>query len=87
MRERLQRACGFSNVPILAAVRTECMRVIRCQKNIADRLARVDWLPEGKRRRWEAFCRLSKLVSHVGVDKVVATRLGEKNRSYICCIC
>ena len=87
VRGRLQRASGFSNGLILAAVRTECTRVIRCRKNLADRLARVDWLPEGKRRRWAAFYRLSELASRVSVDKVVATRLGEGNHSYICRIC
>ena len=87
MRGRLQRASGFSNGLILAAVRTECTRVIRCRKNLADQLARVDWLPEGKRHRRAAFCRLSEFASRVGVDKLAATRFGERNRSYICCIC
>ena len=87
VRGRLQRAIGFSNAVILAAVRTECTRVIRCRKNLADRLARVDWLPEGKRRRRAAFCRLSELASRVSVDKVAATRLVERNRSYLCRIC
>ena len=86
MRGRLQRARGFSNVLILAAVRTECTRVIRCRKELADWLARVDWFLEEKRRRRAAFCRLSELASRVGVDKLAATRLGERNRSYICCI-
>ena len=87
VRGRLQRASGFSNAVILAAVRTECTRVIRCRKNLADRLARVDWLPEGKRRRRAAFCRLSELASRVSVDKVAATRWVERNRSYLCRIC
>ena len=87
MRGRLQRASGFSNGLILAAIRTECTRVIRCRENLTDRLARVDWLPEGKRRRWAAFYRLSEPTSRVSVDKVAATLLGEGNRSYICCIC
>ena len=84
---KLQRASGFSNALILAAVRTECTRVICCQKKLANRLVRFDWLPEGKGCCWAAFCRLSGPALRVGTDKLVATRLGGKNRSYICCIC
>ena len=54
-RGRLQRVSVFSSALILAAVRTECTRAIRCRKRVDDRLARVDWLLEGKRHFQAAF--------------------------------
>ena len=49
----LQHDSCFSNPLILAAVCTECTTAIRCWKRLVDRLARVDWLPEGKGRFWQ----------------------------------
>ena len=40
---------------------------------LADRIAQVDWLPEGKGRCQAAFCCLLGLVSRVGADKVTVT--------------
>ena len=67
MRGRLQHASGFSNALILAAIRTECTRVILCWKKLADQLARVDWLPEGKGCCWVASVAFQNL-SHVLVS-------------------
>ena len=82
MRGRLQRASGFCNGLILAAVRTECTRVIRCRKNLADRLAQSI----GSRKEKDVVGQLSiafqnlprlsvstKLQRHVWVKEIAVT--------------
>ena len=83
-RGRLQRASGFSITVIFAAVHIECTRVILYLRELADRLPRVDWLPEGKGRYRAAFCRLSGPSSRGSANKVGMTHLAERNHSCIC---